>query len=162
MTAKNGTRGTVSPGRHERCCTVCAHPRREEIEHDFITWRSARAIAKEYGVGGRAAVYRHAHAFGLVEKRRRRMLAALEGIIERGGDAPVSATAVVAAVLAYARINAMGIWTECGDRVNPKELIERMSNEELMAYAREGTLPGWFSESLPETPPHSQEGSTDG
>jgi hypothetical protein len=28
----------VSLGRHEYHCTVCAHPKREEIEQDWIGW----------------------------------------------------------------------------------------------------------------------------
>lgn len=30
--------GNVSLGRHEYYCTICAHPKREEIEQDWIGW----------------------------------------------------------------------------------------------------------------------------
>ena len=40
----------------------------EEIEGDFISWRSPAAIATEYGLADRASVYRHAHALGLFDK----------------------------------------------------------------------------------------------
>ena len=30
----------VNRGRHEKFCTMCKHPKREEIERDFINWRA--------------------------------------------------------------------------------------------------------------------------
>jgi hypothetical protein len=51
----------------------------------------------------RDSIYRHAHALGLMEKRRRNVRAALEKIIEKAGDVEVSATAVVSAVAAYCK-----------------------------------------------------------
>jgi hypothetical protein len=41
--------------------------------------------------------------------------------------------------------------------VNLNELFERMSREELENYAREGTLPDWFSQAVTATPFDSQE-----
>jgi hypothetical protein len=61
----------VSLGRHEQNCKICKHPERENIERDFIAWRSPVAIAKEYRLSNRATVYRHAHALGLFVKRQR-------------------------------------------------------------------------------------------
>ena len=70
-------------------------------------------------------MYRHAHAFGLFEKRKRNVRAALERIIEKAGDVEVTAAAVVTAVQAYAKINTQGLlaWTEQGNR----KLIIRVS-----------------------------------
>jgi hypothetical protein len=90
----------VSLGRRQRACSVCAHQEREEIESDFVAWRSPAAIAEEYGLADRSSVYRHAHALGLFEKRQRNIRAALEKIIERAAEVDVTATAVVAAVQA--------------------------------------------------------------
>ena len=92
-------------GRHKRTCSVCRHDQREEIEGAFIGWRSPAAIAEEYGLADRASVYRHAHALGLFEKRKRNVRAALERIIEKTGEVDVTASAVVAAVQAYAKIS---------------------------------------------------------
>jgi len=50
----------------------------------------------------------------------------------------------VAAVGAYARINALGQWVERRETLNLNELFDRMTRDELDAYARDGTLPGWF------------------
>src|SRR5271168_1482210 len=134
----------VSLGRHQRNCSVCSHPEREEIEADFIAWRSPATIAGEYGLGDRASVYRHAHALGLFTKRQRNVRAALERIIEKAGEVDVTASAVVSAVQAYAKINAAGEWIDRTETVSMNDLFDRMSTEELEAYAQSGDLPEWF------------------
>jgi hypothetical protein len=73
----------VNLGRHKRNCTVCAHAKREEIEQEFVSWKSPKQIAEEYGLADRVSVCRHAHALGLMEKRKRNVRAALEKIIEK-------------------------------------------------------------------------------
>jgi hypothetical protein len=78
--------------------------------------------------------------------------AALERIIEKSGEVDVSASAVVAAVQAYSKINSAGQWVDRSEHVNLNELFDRMSGEELEAYAKEGRLPGWFSDSVAATP----------
>ena len=90
----------VSQGRHKANCMVCAHKYCAEIEADFVNWKSAAWIATEYRLADRASVYRHAHASGLFEKRRRNVHAALERIIEQVGEVEVTASAIVAAVQA--------------------------------------------------------------
>jgi hypothetical protein len=135
---------TVNLGRHQRACSVCCHEQREEIESAFIAWRSPAAIAEDYGLADRTSVYRHAHALGLFGKRQRNIRAALERIIERAGEVDVTASAVVAAVQAYSKINAAGQWIDRSEQVNLNDLFERMTNEELEAYAQDGTLPHWF------------------
>ena len=39
----------VSLGRHKANCTVCAQEKREEIEAEFVTWRSPAVIATDAG-----------------------------------------------------------------------------------------------------------------
>src|SRR5205807_5217812 len=92
----------VNAGRHAAECKICAHPQRDEIERDFVSWRSPASIAKQYHLANRASVYRHAHAFGLFPKRQRNVRAALEKIIEHAGEVEVNAAAIVSAVTAYA------------------------------------------------------------
>lgn len=138
------TEKTVNFGRHQRACSVCCHEQREEIESAFIAWRSPATIAEEYGLADRTSVYRHAHALGLFGKRQRNIRAALERIIERAGEVDVTASAVVSAIQAYSKINAAGQWIDRSEQVNLNDLFERMTNEELEAYAQEGKLPGWF------------------
>jgi hypothetical protein len=129
---------------HARTCSICGHARREDIEKDFLAWGSPKQIVKEYKLGNRAAVYRHAHAFGLMERRYVDLRAALGRIIEKAGEVPVTAWAVVAAVRACAKINARGQWMERDESNGMRELLDGMNREELLAYAEHGTLPGWF------------------
>ncbi len=154
-----GEAGTsaVNQGRHEYHCTICTHPKREEIEQAFVTWSSPVLIAKKYGVS-RDSVYRHAHALLLLDKRRRNLHSALERIIERAGDVEVSATAVVSAVTAYAKINASGQWVERSEHINLNELFDRMTRDEMEAYAKEGTLPAWFEHTVGATGSDSRGG----
>jgi hypothetical protein len=151
----------VSRGRHEKFCTICKHPQCEEIGLEFINWRSPTEIAKKYRLSDRGTVYRHAHAFGLLAKRRRNVRAALEHIIERAAEVEVNASSVVAAVQAYSKINAQGQWVDRSETVNLHELFERMSQEELESYARDGKLPGWFSQSVGATDEDGQESLSD-
>ena len=67
----------VNLGRHKRNCKVCACEKCEEIEVDFVGWKSPALFPEEYGLADRGSVYRHAHAFGLFEKRKRNVRAAL-------------------------------------------------------------------------------------
>ena len=138
------SRKPVNLRRHRRNCSICGHSERYEIEREFIAWRSPAELAKQFGLPDRTAVYRHAHATGLFEKRKRNLRAALERIIEKSGDVEVTASSVVAAVQAYARISAAGQWIESHEVVKPRELFERMTHQELETYAQTGALPEWF------------------
>jgi hypothetical protein len=155
----------VNLERHKRCCKVCAHPKREEIEQDFLNWKSPTGIAAEYGFADRINIHRHAWAFGLFERRGRNVTAALDQIIERGLESKleVFASAVVAAVQARAKINAQGHWVDRSEHLNMNELFDRMSRDELEAYARDGALPGWFTQmvSVPATSSDSEEEQDD-
>jgi hypothetical protein len=55
-------------------------------------------------------------------KRKRNLHAALEKIIEKAGEVEVNASAVVAAVQAYAKINALGQWINRSETI-PRRLI---------------------------------------
>jgi hypothetical protein len=151
----------VSRGRHVKFCTICKHPKREEIERGFVNWHSPAEIAEKYRLSDRGTVYRHAHVFGLFAKRRRNVRGALEHIIERAGEVEVTAAAVVAAVQAYAKINAQGQWVDRNETVNLHEHFGRMSQDELETYARDGKLPGWFSQTVSATDEDSQESLSD-
>jgi hypothetical protein len=139
-------------GRHRRICTVCSHARCAEIEADFVSWRSPTSITQEYGLADRASVYRHAHALGLFPKRQRNVRTALERIIEKAGEVDVTAAAVVAAVQAYSKINSAGQWVDRSEHLNLNELFEKMTQQELETYAKDGTLPDWFTVAIGATP----------
>ena len=153
----SGERDRVSRGRHEFNCTVCAHPQRAEIEEEWIGWGDTSRIARDYHLS-RASLYRHAHALDLFSKRQKNLRRALERIIERGETVDVSASAVVAAIQAYAKINNRGQWIERVEGTDMNQLFEKMTAEELETYARDGSLPEWFTGVTSETVPHSQDG----
>jgi hypothetical protein len=156
MSRKHNPDATASLGRHRRTCSVCRHAQCGEIESAYISWRSPAAIAKDYGLADRASVYRHARALELVEKRRRNIRAALEHIIEKAGDVDVTASAVVTAVQAYAKINSAGEWIDRTETTSMNDLFDRMSSQELEAYAQTGEVPGWFSATVGATHGDSQ------
>lgn len=152
----------MDPERHARQCSICSHDQREEIESAFVSWRSPIAIAVDFGLADRAAIYRHATALGLFEKRQRNIRAALEKIIERAGEVDVTASAVVAAVQAYAKINSAGEWIDRTETVSLHELFDRMSVTELETYAKTGQLPTWFRAYAGETQQQNQGVVSDG
>lgn len=150
----------VSRGRHEQHCTICKHPDRESIEREFIAWRSPVGIAKVYNLSDRSTVYRHAHAFGLFAKRQRNIRAALEKLIERVDEViEMTGPTIVSAIVAYSKINSDGRFVDRSERVDLNQLFEKMSKDELELYARDGTLPAWFTQTVgqPATAEYSQE-----
>jgi hypothetical protein len=153
---RNGRSTTVNLARHTSECRICAHSQRDEIERDFIAWRSPASITKQYGIRNRSTVYRHAHAVGLFPKRQRNVRAALEKIIEKAGEVDVTAPAVVAAVQAYSKINSAGQWVDRSEHVDLNALFEKMTAQELETYAQNGSLPAWFQGTVGATASDSQ------
>jgi hypothetical protein len=124
---------------------VCRHPEHEEIEQDFIAWKSPIDTAARYKIPTRS-IYRHAHALDLFSRRNRNIRAALGQIIEHAGRVQVNAQAVVSAVAVLAKLNAAGQWIDRSEMVSLNSLFERMSQKELETYATTGELPQWFSQ----------------
>ena len=165
---KKATRGKdrdpakASLTRHAQQCSLCKHAQRKEIESAFVGWQSPARIAAEYGLSDRATIYRHAHALNLFEQRRRNVRAALEKLIERAGEVEVTASAVVAAVSAYSKINADGAWIDRTETVDIHALFARMSNPELEEYAKTGNLPAWFRMAAGATGINDNRSASDG
>jgi hypothetical protein len=134
----------ANTGRHESNCRVCAHPDRKQIEDEWCSWANTSQLAKDYGLS-RDSLYRHARAMKLTDRRSRNLRSALERIIEQADSITVNAGAVVAAVQAYAKINAAGQWIERTEQVNLNAMFDKMSVAELDAYAKTGELPAWFT-----------------
>jgi hypothetical protein len=74
------------PERHKRKCLICKHPHREKIETAFLRWQSPETIASEFGLSGRHAIYRHAHAAALYRLRRLKFRHAVDLVIEDRGS----------------------------------------------------------------------------
>ena len=75
-------------------------------------------IKYEYQVS-HDAMYRHAHALGLFEKRKKNIMRALERIIEKVMTTQPSASAVVAAINAYIKLNGLGPGADEAQGTNP-------------------------------------------
>jgi hypothetical protein len=137
------------------------HPRRVEIEQEWVAWGNTSRIAKQYRLS-RDSLYRPAHAMDLFAKRQRNIRKALERIIEQAETVDVNASAVVAAIQAFAKINNSGQWVDHVQGTNMNELFDRMTREEMDAYARDGSLPEWFSTAIGATVNDSQEKRNEG
>jgi hypothetical protein len=75
---------TVSLGRHQRNCSVCAHKQREEIEAAFIGWCSGRVISGyAHGNSGHHLFKRHPEfATDTLESYQRRVfIPPLQGVV---------------------------------------------------------------------------------
>lgn len=135
-------------GRHESHCTICSHPQRDEIDDAFVSWNNASTIVTKYKLRDRSAIYRHAHATGLMAKRDRNLHAALGRIIENVDDVTPTAASIIQAIALLAKINTRGELVEHGDRAGVHELFGQMTPAEMEAYAHSGTLPAWFPRSM--------------
>lgn len=110
-TKANPSEASFSRSHHERHCTICSHPDRDEIEAEFIEWTAPDDIASEYEVN-RRAVYRHARAAGLFARRNGNLRFALGRLIQRVDCVEPTADSIVRAIHAFARINDDGQWVE--------------------------------------------------
>ena len=150
----------MKASRHERNCGICHHPRREEIERDFCEWKPLTVIGRERKLS-RAALYRHMHATGMFPKRDANIKAVLARILEAGRRVRPTAASLVAAVQAYAKINAAGEWIDKIEDVTEatsiQELFNRMTRAEMLDYAETGQLPAWW----PDTPRRAKEEPSD-
>jgi hypothetical protein len=144
----NQPRKPVSRGRHEINCKVCQHEDHVAIEAEFVNWKSPSQIAEDWGLRDRTTLYRHAWATGLMERRRRNIRVALESIIEQASAVEVTAGAVVQAIVAYSKISSEGRFVERSERVDLNALFEKMTKDELLAYAETGKLPDWFEQTV--------------
>src|SRR5690348_16819302 len=103
--------------RHRRKCSICNHPDREEIEERFTHWRNLGSIVKDFNLDDIRVIYRHAHATGLYDVRRRNYLFTIENILECGEDIELTASAYIKAVRAYACLCDTVRWNEPATRV---------------------------------------------
>jgi hypothetical protein len=117
--------------RHSRKCAICHHPERDAIEQAYIHWATPHAIKEEFGLPSRLGIYRHALATGLSLRRRRKMVYALEMIVEQAGRTEPNADAVIRAVRACSRLNEDGRWIEPTRRV----ILDHRSTAEALPAA---------------------------
>lgn len=102
---------SLGASHHQRHCTICSHPDRDEIDAEFIEWFPPDDIAREYKVS-RRAIYRHARALGLFARRNSNLRLALGRLVECVDHVEPTADSIVRAIHALARINDDGQWVE--------------------------------------------------
>jgi hypothetical protein len=98
--------------RHARKCKICSHKDREDIEADFLHWHRCSEISWDYQIKDVRAVYRHAHATGLYERRNKNVRFAVAHIVERSDTSRTSTTAILNAIRALSLIDENGVWHE--------------------------------------------------
>lgn len=109
------SKGQLPPdlSRHSRKCSVCSHPDRDVIEAEFIRWTNPHDLVTYFNLGGRSAVYRHAHATGLFARRKRELCRTLESILETSDSATFeTAPVLISAARLYSHLDEEGRWYE--------------------------------------------------
>jgi len=97
------------PSRHQRKCTVCRHPERAAIEEEFLHWRSPASISRIYKIEERA-VYRHARAFQLDNRRRRHLRFSLGHVLEQVHTVNVTPSVIFRGIKTFTHITEDGGW----------------------------------------------------
>jgi hypothetical protein len=110
------------------------------------------AIARDYGLGSRHVVARHARAKGLFELRVANVRNILNSIVQRGMDTPkviVPPAVVVSACAILAKLDAEGRSVERIENVTKTLAFlddPRWTRGEMVSYAEKGVLPRWLVE----------------
>jgi hypothetical protein len=145
---------------HGQACRICRSPNREAIEAAFLDWRPQTEIAREFRLGGRQVVYRHARALGLFRKRDENVRAVLGTFIERSSRVRPTAAAFIAAVSVLSKLDSEGRHVERIEQSNGLgALFAQMTRAECLAYAETGKLPTWFIQAAPDTAVRASEDS---
>jgi hypothetical protein len=126
--------------RHERKCFICHHPDRAEIDDDILHWCNPGNITFKYNLNDYRCIYRHAHATGLMERRRVYMRDSLEHVIEHAESVRPSADAIIRAVRACGRLNAKGEWVDPPTQVNYSSEATRRAVKMLPMLESSGNL----------------------
>jgi hypothetical protein len=105
-------REPISLSYHSPRCSICNHPDREAIEQGILHWERPAQLARQYDLGHRRAVYRHARAFRLFQQRAARTRRSLEFIMEHAESVTPTADDIIRAVRAHSCLGEDGRWTE--------------------------------------------------
>jgi hypothetical protein len=103
--------------RHARKCAICNHPDRADLEEDFVSWRNAELIQKDYDLPNFRTIYTHARATGLYERRRQNLRFAAELLIVHSDQAKSGPDTILRAIHTCAYLNGSGGWVEPTKRV---------------------------------------------
>jgi len=140
----------VSLGRHQAQCSICKHPRREEIDEAWVAWGYTGQIAKDFDVS-RDSIYRHAHATGLFAKRRANFKIICEKVLERVDRTPFNGSNVMSMFNLYVKLNLAEKETEAERPSDPKA-PQTDETQHLNAPIPEGSLASLVEESVSAIP----------
>jgi hypothetical protein len=132
---------------HSRKCAICNHPERADLQEDFVSWRNADLIQKDYDLPNFRRMYTHARATGLYQRHRDNLRFAAELLIEHADQAKPSPDTILRAIQICARLDAKGEWVEPAKQVIFSSSVNKAAPaREPQALAREAKSP---NEQLP-------------
>jgi len=128
----------TNPNRHVAQCTICAHEDLAAIDAAYLAYRPVDEIAADYSVC-RDAVYRHAKALNLEERRSSNILGLCSWILEKGQLQDIEVTP---ALLANAMQLSAKIRGQLVDRtLDLTTQLRSASDAELDFFELHGRLP---------------------
>lgn len=142
--------------RHQSHCSICKHSARRQIEAEFLSWRSPAQIAREFKLGSRTAVWRHAKATNLFSQRKANVRNTFMTLIERGlsRQTSVPPSVVIQAAVALSKLDSEDRSVERIERINTDFGFlddPRWTVAEMEVFAREGLWPEWHTREHPVT-----------
>jgi hypothetical protein len=145
--------------RHNRKCQVCRHPDREDIESDYIQWKTPWLIAHQFKIPVRS-IYRHCEALGLTSVRRANLQGALERIVERGAEVSITGNTVIRAVKAICCLKDGNRWQEPAPisdfkAPNAPNLYQKEGSHLLEEGAHESQATGYKSPRVADSNRHA-------
>jgi len=123
----------------------------------FLQWQPQTKIAREYGLGNRQIVFRHAKALGLFEKRATNIRGMFVALVERGLDIPrlkVPPATIVQAAIALSKLDSERCSVDRFQRVSADSAFlddPRWTVGEMERFAEKGELPKWLKSEMPDT-----------
>lgn len=144
---RDGVSDPATLEHHSRKCVICNHSDRADIEEDFVSWHNVELIQRDYDLGNYRAIYRHARATGLYQRRRENLRFAAELLIEHADQVKPSPDAILRAIQICARLSGQGEWVE------PAKHVIFSSNANAAAPEPE---PESQAEAREEEPPNRQ------
>lgn len=131
--------------RHSRRCTVCASPNRQSIEEAYLRWESPSKICKQFQIRCQSALFLHVGALHLAEERDKHIKRCLAGLIEKNLNRRLSGSALIAAIVAFSRIDAEGRDAERLEYSQGKNSFVGWTRAELELFVTQGTWPPRFA-----------------
>jgi hypothetical protein len=137
---------------HQIKCAIGNHPDRDAIEQAFLDWIRPGELAREFNLGHRTVVYRHAHALGLFNKRARNGRFALGLLLEQSSVIKPTGNEIIRAVRAFSCIDEYGKWTD-----PPRRLIVTHLDAKGDELSADKVNSDWHLARTPQSAPRAEE-----